>query len=70
MAMVSAGRQRPGLGVALGGIAVALVLHVFAYLTLFRADLASPPDKRVLALVTGGLALYGSLMRCRKRWSL
>ena len=60
--LMSAGRRRPGLGVALGVIAVALVLHGFAYVMLFRADLASPPDKRMLVLLTGVLALYGSLM--------
>jgi ABC-2 type transport system permease protein len=62
LSLMSPGRRRPGLGVALGVIAVAWVLHGFAYLTLFRADLASPPDKRMLVLVTGVLALYGSLM--------
>ena len=60
--LMSAGRRRPGLGVALGVIAVALVAHVFAYLMLFRADLESPPNKRMLVLLTGVLALYGSLM--------
>jgi hypothetical protein len=60
--LLSAGRRRPGLGVALGVIAVVLVLHVFAYLMFFRADLASPPDKRMLVVLNGGLALYGSLM--------
>ena len=42
--LISAGGRRPGLGVALGVIAVALVLHGFAYVMFFRADLASPPD--------------------------
>ena len=62
MWLMSAGRRRPGLGVALGVIAVALVAHVFAYLMLFSADLESPPNKRMLVLLTGVLALYGSLM--------
>ena len=32
--LISAGRRRPGLGAVLGVIAVALVLHGFAYLML------------------------------------
>ena len=60
--LMSAGGRRPGFGVALGVIAVALVLHGFAYVMFFRADLASPPDKLILVLLTGVLALNGSLM--------
>ena len=60
--LISAGGRRPGFGVALGVIGVALVLHGFAYLMFFRADLASPPDRRMLVLLTGVLALNGSLM--------
>ena len=41
---------------------VIMVLHGFAYLMFFRADLASPPDKRMLVLLTGVLAVNGSLM--------
>jgi len=48
---------------ALGLIAIALLLHGFAYLLLYRnADWSRPPDKRMLVLLTGILALYGSLM--------
>jgi ABC-2 type transport system permease protein len=60
--LVSAGGRRPGFGVALGVVGVALVLHGFAFLMFFRADLASPPDRRMLVLLTGVLALNGSLM--------
>src|SRR5437868_13307140 len=60
--LMSAGGRRPGFGVALGVVGVALVLHGFAYLMFFRADLASPPDRRMLVLLTGVLALNGSLM--------
>jgi ABC-2 type transport system permease protein len=49
--------------VALGLIAIALFLHGFAYLVLFHiADLSRPPDKRMLVMLTGILALYGSMM--------
>ena len=49
--------------VALGLIAFALFLHGFAYLVLFQtADLSRPPDKRMLVMLTGTLALYGSMM--------
>jgi ABC-2 type transport system permease protein len=49
--------------VALGLIAIALFLHGFAYLVLYRsADLSRPPDKRMLVMLTGTLALYGSMM--------
>lgn len=38
------------------------VLHGFAYLVLYRsADWSRPPDKRMLVVATGMLALYGSL---------
>jgi ABC-2 type transport system permease protein len=57
------GRRRSGRRLALGLIALALFLHGFAYLVLFRnADLSRPPDKRMLVVLTGALALYGSLM--------
>jgi ABC-2 type transport system permease protein len=49
--------------VALGLIVIALFLHGFAYLVLYRsADLSRPPDKRMLVMLTGTLALYGSMM--------
>ena len=48
---------------ALGLIAITLFLHGFAYLVLYRsADLSRPPDKRTLVMLTGTLALYGSMM--------
>ena len=57
------GRRRSSRRVALGLIAIALLLHGFAYLVLYRIeDLSHPPDKRVLVVLTGMLALYGSLM--------
>jgi ABC-2 type transport system permease protein len=57
------GRRRSTRNVVLGLIAVALLLHGFAYLILYRnPDLASPPDKRMLVLLTGSVVLYGSLM--------
>ena len=57
------GRRRSSRRVALGLIAAALLLHGFAYLVLYRnADLSHPPDKRMLVVLTGMLALYGSLM--------
>jgi len=57
------GRRRSRFKVALGVIAIALVLHGFAYLVLHRyEDLSRPPDQRMLVVVTGMFALYGSLM--------
>jgi ABC-2 type transport system permease protein len=57
------GRRRSARKLALGVIAVALFLHGFAYLFVYRnAELARPPDKRMLVVLTGVLALYGSLM--------
>jgi ABC-2 type transport system permease protein len=49
--------------VVLGLIAIALFLHGFAYLVLYQsADLPRAPDKRMLVMLTGTLALYGSMM--------
>jgi ABC-2 type transport system permease protein len=57
------GRRRSGRKMALGAITIALLMHGFAYLVLYRnADLSGPPDKHMLVLLTGTLALYGSLM--------
>lgn len=57
------GRRWSRRRVALGLIAIALFLHGFAYLVLYRsADLSRPPDKRMFVMLTGTLALYGSMM--------
>jgi ABC-2 type transport system permease protein len=57
------GRRWSKRRVALGLIAIALFLHGFAYLVLYQsADLSRPPDKRMLAILTGTLALYGPMM--------
>src|SRR6516162_8909783 len=57
------GRRWSRRRVALGLIVIALFLHGFAYLVLYRsADLPRPPDKRMLVMLTGTLALYGSMM--------
>jgi ABC-2 type transport system permease protein len=57
------GRRWSRRRVALGLIAIALFLHGFAYLVLYQtADLSRPPDKRMLVMLTGILALYGSMM--------
>jgi len=56
-------RRRSRRRLALGLIAIALFLHGFAYLALYQsADLSRPPDKRMLLMLSGALALYGSLM--------
>jgi ABC-2 type transport system permease protein len=61
--LMSGGGRRSWRRVALGLIAIALLLHGFAYLVLYRhASLSGPPDKQMLVVLTGGLALYGSLM--------
>ena len=47
----------------LGLISIVLFLHGFAYLVLYRsADWSRLPDKRMLVMLTGTLALYGSMM--------
>ena len=57
------GRRRSRRRLALGLIAIALFLHGFAYLALYQStDLSRTPDKRMLLMLTGTLALYGSLM--------
>ncbi len=61
--LMSGGGRRSRRRVALGLIAIALLLHGFAYLVLYRhADLSGPPDMQMLVVLTGSLALYGSLM--------
>ena len=57
------GRRWSRRRVVLGLIAIVLFLHGFAYLVLYRsADLPRPPDQRMLVMLTGMLALYGSMM--------
>ena len=57
------GRRWRKRRVALGLIAIALFLHGFAYVVLNRSgDWSRPPDKRMLVMLTGTLALYGSIM--------
>jgi ABC-2 type transport system permease protein len=57
------GRRRSWRKVALGVTTIALLLHSFAWLVLHRnPDLSGAPDKRMLVLLTGAFALYGSLM--------
>jgi len=54
------GRRWRRRRVALGLIAIALFLHGFTYLVLYQsADLARPPDRRMLVMLTGTLALSG-----------
>jgi ABC-2 type transport system permease protein len=61
--MLTAGRRRQGWVVALGLIGLTLFLHCVAYGTFFQsAGLKDAPDKRMLVVITGMLALYGSLM--------
>jgi ABC-2 type transport system permease protein len=57
------GRRRGRCRLVLGVIVLALVLHGFAYLAVHRhADLSRPPDRAILAAMTGAVALYGTLM--------
>jgi len=57
------GRRWSRRRVVLGLIAIVLFLHGFAYLVLYRsADLPSRPNQRMLVMLTGMLALYGSMM--------
>ena len=57
------GRRWSRRRVALGLIGIVLFLHGFAYLVLYRsADLPRPPDQRMFVMLTGLLALYGSMM--------
>jgi ABC-2 type transport system permease protein len=62
--LLSGGRRRRGHRIALGLLIFALFLHGVAYLTLAgsAAALAAPPDKRMLLVITGISAMYGSLM--------
>jgi ABC-2 type transport system permease protein len=61
--LMSGGRRRRGRRIAVGLFVFALFLHGVAYLTLARtAALAGPADKRMLLVITGLLAMYGSLM--------
>ncbi len=61
--LLSGGRRRRGHAVTLGLAAFVVFMHGLAYLTLARsADLASPPDKRLLVTIGGTLLLYWSLM--------
>ena len=54
------GRRWSRRRVVLGLIFIVLFLHGFAYLVFYpSADLSRPPDKRILVLLTGTLALYG-----------
>jgi ABC-2 type transport system permease protein len=56
-------RHRSVRRAVLGAIAIGLFLHAFAFLVLHRyPDLSRPPDQRMLIVLTGILALYGSLM--------
>ena len=57
------GRRWSKRRVALGLIAIAVFLHGFAYLVVSQSvDWSRPPDKRMLVMLTGTLALYGSMM--------
>jgi ABC-2 type transport system permease protein len=61
--LLSGGRRRRGYTVLLGLLAFIVLMHGLAYLTLARAaDLAAPPDKRLLVTIGGTLLLYWSLM--------
>lgn len=61
--LLSGGRRRRGITLLLGLACFVLFLHLMAYASLVRSGvLPSPPDRRMLVVVTGTLALYGSLM--------
>jgi ABC-2 type transport system permease protein len=61
--LVSGGRSRHWSIGALGLVAVVLLLHGLAYVTLpHSADLAAPPGKRTVVVIGGTLVLYGSVM--------
>ena len=61
--LLSGGRRRRGYTVVFGLVAFVVFMHGLAYLTLARsADLAAPPDKRLLVTIGGTLLLYWSLM--------
>jgi len=61
--LLMSGRRWSRRRAVLGLIAIVVFLHGFAYLVLYRsADLPRPPDQRMLVMLTGTLALYGSMM--------
>ena len=61
--LLSGGGRRRGHAVVLGLAAFIVFMHGLAYLTLApSADLAAPPDPRLMVTIGGTLLLYGSLM--------
>jgi ABC-2 type transport system permease protein len=61
--LLSGGRRRRMHTIALGLAAFVLFMHSLAYAALSRStDLAAPPDRRMLAVIGGTVALYWSLM--------
>jgi ABC-2 type transport system permease protein len=63
LSLMTGGHRRRARSVALGFIAFALFVHGLAYLMLASAtNLRGPADTHVLVIITGTLALAGSLM--------
>ncbi|HEX3952033.1 MAG TPA: hypothetical protein VHW90_00575 [Stellaceae bacterium] len=62
--LLSGGRRARGFAVVLGMAVFVLLMHALAYVTLphTRDLLATRPDARMLVVIGGTLALYGSLM--------
>lgn len=61
--LLSGGRRRRNVTLALGFCTFLLFLHALAYGGLVRSQtMLFDPDKRMLVYLTGTLALYGSLM--------
>lgn len=61
--LLSGGRRRRLYAVALGLAAFVLFMHGFAYAIVSSfTNPAAPPDRRMLAVIGGTMALYGSLM--------
>src|SRR5439155_4885866 len=60
--LLSGGQSRHWCIGALGLVAVVVLMHGLAWVTLPHADLALPPDRQALAVIGGTLLLYGSLM--------
>ncbi|HVC50926.1 MAG TPA: hypothetical protein VND87_02775 [Stellaceae bacterium] len=61
--LLTGGRRRRGRTVLLGFSGFVLLLHLLAYSSLARSTaLLGDPDRHLFVVVTGILALYGSLM--------
>jgi ABC-2 type transport system permease protein len=61
--LLSGGRRRRGVTLALGLVALTLFLHAMAYMSLAGSPMPTGPvDRHMLMIVTGTLGLYSTVM--------